>query len=235
MKDKTYSIIIVTNSTSTNKEFVVSSKLIRNSLLAFTALMIIFAFMIFDYLTISFEKEKMRKLKSENVVLEKKNSRLFSEIEHLNDELNKIPEEPIEELNKAFINLKKHSESQNVELKKSIEKLDSIKSEIEKLEPVRNESKEKLEKIMKPIKVELEKTTKKQEENVNEIKKLIGEETKTDKIKIGVLCSIIGGSILMILGAIWGWIRIKRKKKQLSSNEIESPNKKKEKARARKY
>lgn len=90
MKDKTYSIIIVTDATSTNKEFVVSSKLIRNSLLAFTALMLIFGFMIFDYLTISFDKEKMRKLEKDNVRKERTITKLSTEIKDINGRLGKI-------------------------------------------------------------------------------------------------------------------------------------------------
>jgi murein DD-endopeptidase MepM/ murein hydrolase activator NlpD len=66
MKKKNYSIIIVTGATSANKEFVISSKLIKNSLLAFSVLLLIFGFVIFDYLTTSFDKEKMKRLESEN-------------------------------------------------------------------------------------------------------------------------------------------------------------------------
>lgn len=66
MKKKNYSIIIVTGATSANKEFVISSKLIKNSLLAFSVLLLIFGFVIFDYLTTSFDKEKMKRLEIEN-------------------------------------------------------------------------------------------------------------------------------------------------------------------------
>lgn len=90
MKDKTYSIIIVTDATSTNKEFVVSSRLIRNSLMAVAVLMIVFGFMIFDYLTISFDKEKMRKLEKDNIQKEKTITKLSSEIKDINGRLGKI-------------------------------------------------------------------------------------------------------------------------------------------------
>jgi murein DD-endopeptidase MepM/ murein hydrolase activator NlpD len=66
-KEKNYSIIIVTGATSTNKEFVISSKLIKNSIIAFSVLLLIFGFIIFDYLTISFDKEKMKRLEKDNV------------------------------------------------------------------------------------------------------------------------------------------------------------------------
>ncbi|MCK5055998.1 MAG: M23 family metallopeptidase [Candidatus Aminicenantes bacterium] len=90
MKNKSYSIIIVTDATSTNKEFVVSSKLIRNSILAFSVLMIILGFMIFDYLTISFDKEKMSKLETDNIQKTTIITRLSSEIKDINGRLVKI-------------------------------------------------------------------------------------------------------------------------------------------------
>jgi murein DD-endopeptidase MepM/ murein hydrolase activator NlpD len=66
-KERNYSVIIVSGATSTNKEFVISSKLIRNSIIAFIALLVIFGFIIFDYLTISFDKEKMKRLERDNI------------------------------------------------------------------------------------------------------------------------------------------------------------------------
>ena len=66
-KENNYSVIIVSGATSTNKEFIISSKLIRNSIIAFIALLVIFGFIIFDYLTISFDKEKMKRLESDNI------------------------------------------------------------------------------------------------------------------------------------------------------------------------
>lgn len=90
MKERTYSIIIVSDATSTNKEFVVSSKLIRNSILAFLVLMIIFGFMLFDYLTISFDKEKMRKLEKDNIQKEKTIATLSADIKAVNRSLTKM-------------------------------------------------------------------------------------------------------------------------------------------------
>lgn len=90
MKDKTYSIIIVSDAISTNKEFVVSSKLIRNSILGFLVLMIIFGFMIFDYLTISFDKEKMKKLEKDNILKEKTITKLSSDITVIKESLKRM-------------------------------------------------------------------------------------------------------------------------------------------------
>jgi murein DD-endopeptidase MepM/ murein hydrolase activator NlpD len=92
MKEKTYSIIIVSDAISTNKEFVVSSKLIRNSILAFSILMIIFGFMIFDYLTISYDKEKMKSLEKDNIKKEKTIAKLSSEIEDIDGRLKRMDE-----------------------------------------------------------------------------------------------------------------------------------------------
>ncbi|MCP4147653.1 MAG: M23 family metallopeptidase, partial [bacterium] len=66
MKKKNYSIIIVTGATSSNKEFVLSSKLIKYSIIAFSSLLLVFGFVIFDYLTISFNKVKMEQLAEDN-------------------------------------------------------------------------------------------------------------------------------------------------------------------------
>jgi murein DD-endopeptidase MepM/ murein hydrolase activator NlpD len=90
-KDKNYSIIIVPNgATSTNKEFVISSKLIKNSIAAFVVLLLIFGFIIFDYLTISFDKEKMRRLERDNIKKEKTLAELSSEIKSIETKLNQM-------------------------------------------------------------------------------------------------------------------------------------------------
>jgi murein DD-endopeptidase MepM/ murein hydrolase activator NlpD len=90
-KEKNYSIIIVPNgATSTNKEFVISSKLIKNSIAAFVVLLLIFGFIIFDYLTISFDKEKMRRLERDNIKKEKTLAELSSEIKSIETKLNKM-------------------------------------------------------------------------------------------------------------------------------------------------
>jgi len=86
-KEKNYSIIIVTGATSTNKEFNLSSKLIRNSIIAFIVLLLVFGFIIFDYLTISFDKEKMKRLERDNTEKEELISQLSKSIEDIQGNL----------------------------------------------------------------------------------------------------------------------------------------------------
>lgn len=90
MKNKNYSIIVVTGATSTNKEFVISSKLIKNSIIAFSVLLLIFGFVIFDYLTISFDKEKMKRLEKENVEKAQIISELHQRFDTLDHSLKKM-------------------------------------------------------------------------------------------------------------------------------------------------
>ncbi len=66
-KNKSYSVIIVSDATSTNKELFLSSKLIRNSLISVVVLVFLFGYIIFDYLTLSIDREKMERLESENI------------------------------------------------------------------------------------------------------------------------------------------------------------------------
>ncbi|UCH96847.1 MAG: M23 family metallopeptidase, partial [Candidatus Aminicenantes bacterium] len=66
-KGKNYSVIIVSGATSTNKEFVISSKLIRNSIIALSILLLIFGFIIYDYLRISFDEMEMERLRGDNI------------------------------------------------------------------------------------------------------------------------------------------------------------------------
>ncbi len=86
-KEKNYSIIIVTGATSTNKEFVISSKLIKNSIIALSVLLLVFGFIIFDYLTISFDKEKMKRLETDNTKKDKTISELSANIETIETKL----------------------------------------------------------------------------------------------------------------------------------------------------
>ncbi len=65
-KNKSYSIIIVSDATSTNKELFLSSKFIRNSLIAVVLLVALFGYVIFDYLTLSIDGQKMGRLEVEN-------------------------------------------------------------------------------------------------------------------------------------------------------------------------
>ena len=83
-KARNYSVIIVSDATSSNREFSISSKLVRNSVLGFAILMIFFGFMIFDYLTINLDKQKMKRLERETRENEKKLTELSTTIETLN-------------------------------------------------------------------------------------------------------------------------------------------------------
>ncbi len=64
-KEKTYSIIIVSDALSTNKEFVVTTKMIRKAFLAAAIIFLFFGVAIFDYLNTAFDKEKLRLLEDE--------------------------------------------------------------------------------------------------------------------------------------------------------------------------
>jgi len=66
-KGKRYSVIIVSGATSTNKEFFISSKMIRNSIFLFIALLLLSAYFIFDYLNTSINKEKLKQVEKENI------------------------------------------------------------------------------------------------------------------------------------------------------------------------
>ncbi|MCP4217257.1 MAG: M23 family metallopeptidase [bacterium] len=90
MKKKSYSVIIVTGATSTNREFVISSKLIKNSIIAFSILLLVFGFVIFDYLTISFDKEKMERYKNDNAMKEETIKMLTGNIDKLNLSLKRM-------------------------------------------------------------------------------------------------------------------------------------------------
>jgi murein DD-endopeptidase MepM/ murein hydrolase activator NlpD len=82
-KENNYTVIIVSGATSTNKEFVISFKLIRNSIIAFIVLLLIFGFIIFDYLNTSFNKEKMKRLEKDNIEKE-------TTIDQLNEDIREI-------------------------------------------------------------------------------------------------------------------------------------------------
>jgi murein DD-endopeptidase MepM/ murein hydrolase activator NlpD len=70
-RQKNYSVIIVSDATSSNREFLLSSKLIKNSIISVSVLLLFFGFVLFDYLTTSYNKEKMRKLEQDNIKKEK--------------------------------------------------------------------------------------------------------------------------------------------------------------------
>ena len=89
-KNKSYSIIIVSDATSTNKELFLSSKFIRNSLIAVVLLVSLFGFVIFDYLTLSIDRQNMGRLEVENVRKTKIISELTKNVERTQRSLTKI-------------------------------------------------------------------------------------------------------------------------------------------------
>ena len=89
-KNKFYSIIIISDATSTNKEFSISSKFIKKVLISVFVLLFIFGFIIFDYLSISFDKEKMINLKTDNKKKEKIITGLSLKMEEFSISLKKM-------------------------------------------------------------------------------------------------------------------------------------------------
>jgi murein DD-endopeptidase MepM/ murein hydrolase activator NlpD len=86
-KNRNYSVVIVSDAKSTNKEFTVSSKFIKNAMLAFSFLVIFFGFIIFQYLTMTLDKQKMKRLEMDTKDKQQKISALSSTIEVLNQRL----------------------------------------------------------------------------------------------------------------------------------------------------
>lgn len=84
---RNYSVIIVSDATASNKEFTVSSKLVKNAVLAFSLLLIFFGFIIFHYLTMTLDKQKMKRLEFDAKDKQQKISELSSTIEDLNKRL----------------------------------------------------------------------------------------------------------------------------------------------------
>ena len=87
---KDYTVIIISEAQTSNKEFTISSKLIRNSIIAFSILLLIFGYIIFDYLTVSYNKEKMVKLEKQNKQKDVMIEKLTSTISQLNTSLAKM-------------------------------------------------------------------------------------------------------------------------------------------------
>lgn len=89
-KAKNYSVIIMSDATTHSKDFVLSSKLIKKSIISLCFLLLIFGFIIYDYLTMSFNKEEMHHLKKESIKKDKMITDLLSNIGDLNSSLNKM-------------------------------------------------------------------------------------------------------------------------------------------------
>jgi len=89
-KSRNYSVIIVSDATSTNKEFTISSKLVRNAVLGFSFLVVFFGFILFHYLTMNLDKQKMERLELDSRDKRQKISEMSATIEVLNDRLKKM-------------------------------------------------------------------------------------------------------------------------------------------------
>jgi murein DD-endopeptidase MepM/ murein hydrolase activator NlpD len=61
-KPRSYSVIIVSDATTTNKTFSISSNLLRNLIIGMVIILFSFGYVIFDYLTVSFNRQKYIKL-----------------------------------------------------------------------------------------------------------------------------------------------------------------------------
>jgi murein DD-endopeptidase MepM/ murein hydrolase activator NlpD len=75
-KKKSYSVIIVSDALTKNKGFSISSSLLRNSIIGIVILLFSFGYIIFDYLTISFDKQEFKVLKKKLADQEKDISEL---------------------------------------------------------------------------------------------------------------------------------------------------------------
>ena len=91
-KAKNYSVIIVSDATSTSREFVVSSKFIKKAIIAAPILVVIFGFIIFDYLTTSFNKERLRRLEQKVEKKDEAITRYKINIESLKKDLSLMAE-----------------------------------------------------------------------------------------------------------------------------------------------
>lgn len=90
-KEKNYSVIIVSPSaTASNKEFVISSKLIKYSISAFAVLVLLFGYITFDYLTTSLDKENMKRLEKDNIEKEELIADLSLNIKEIDVQLKKM-------------------------------------------------------------------------------------------------------------------------------------------------
>ncbi len=89
-KVRKYSVIIVSDATATNREFTVSSTLVRNALLGFSALMVFFGFILFSYLGMTLDEQKMKRLELDAKEKRRQIGEMSSTIGVLNDRLKKM-------------------------------------------------------------------------------------------------------------------------------------------------
>jgi len=193
-QDKTYSVIIISDSTSANKEFTISSKLIKKVLISTFLLLFILVFIIFDYLTISFDKVRMKELEQKIITLqnERKKADLSTE-KNLNNKL-KILDEIQKSINSMDLDLSKKKDLIK-ELIQTDNKLKSMKKEINEIKPTLQKSKKEYSEYVKIFSDHYKKV-------YDEIykKRILIEQIVYGVIGlfIGIISSIIGGHILSV-------------------------------------
>jgi len=89
-KTKNYSIIIVSDAQSSSKEFVISRKFILRALIASIALILVFGVIIFDYLTMSFDREKLNSLQKEIKEKQQENLLLTQSLKSIEKKVSQI-------------------------------------------------------------------------------------------------------------------------------------------------
>ncbi|HOW45367.1 MAG TPA: M23 family metallopeptidase [Candidatus Aminicenantes bacterium] len=89
-KSRKYSVIIVSDATATNREFTVSSKLIRNALLGGSFLVVFFGVILFSYLTMTLDEQKMRRLEADARAKKRQISEMTATIGVLNERLRQM-------------------------------------------------------------------------------------------------------------------------------------------------
>lgn len=128
-KEHNYSVIIVSGGTSTNKEFVISSRLIRNSIIAFIALVMLFGYITADYLVMGFNLNKKKGVDDKTGI----------EMTIKEDNIDK--KKVLEYADKAILLLQRFISYQKNELVKSEDNLKKIRSEIMEVKPLHEKSK----------------------------------------------------------------------------------------------
>jgi len=71
IKERSYFVIIGTDAMSTAKSFVVKQKYIQRAMAVLSVLLIIFGFMIYDYMSFAFKKHEIEKYKNKIAELDK--------------------------------------------------------------------------------------------------------------------------------------------------------------------
>jgi len=92
-KDRSYSIIVVSDATTSSKSFSLSFRLLRNILIGVVILLFSFGYVIFDYLTISFNKQKFVKLQKELATQNRYINQIESNMESITVALRKAEED----------------------------------------------------------------------------------------------------------------------------------------------